>query len=212
MQETLPCPLCNGTGRHYYTQVTRDFYHCGSCRSVFLHPKDYLSAEAEKKHYGLHNNDPNDIRYQQYTSPVTNSILNDFKTFHEGLDFGSGTGSPIHKVLTDNGYDVVQYDLYFHDNRELLQRQYDYIACSETAEHFKEPYREFEQLRNLLKPGGKLYVMTSRFEESRDFGTWFYKTDPTHVFVYHENAFEWIRKEFGFSSLILGERLAVLGL
>ena len=104
----------------------------------------------------------------------------------------------------------MQYDLYFHDDRELLNQQYDYIACSETAEHFKEPYAEFKQLFNLLKPNGKLYIMTDRFEESRDFGSWFYKTDPTHVFLYHEKAFEWIRDEFGFSQMEIDGRLVIL--
>ena len=118
--------------------------------------------------------------------------------------------SLILKVLTDNNYDVVQYDLYFHDNKELLEQQYDYIACSETAEHFKDPYTEFKQLFNLLKPNGKLYIMTDRFEESRDFGTWFYKTDPTHVFLYHAGAFEWIRDEFGFSQMEIDNRLVIL--
>jgi len=208
--EVLLCPLCESVSRHYYTQITRNFLQCTGCSSVFLHPKDYLTPEAEKTHYLHHNNDPEDIRYQAFVSPVTNAILRDFAPHHRGLDFGSGTGSPILKVLTDNNYEVVQYDLYFHDNRQLLQRQYDYIACSETAEHFKQPYAEFKQLYNLLKPNGKLYIMTDRFEESRDFSTWFYKTDPTHVFLYHEKAFEWIGQEFGFSQMEIDNRLVIL--
>jgi SAM-dependent methyltransferase len=211
MKERPDCPLCSAPASHYYTQITRDFLQCGNCRSVFLHPKDYLSPEAEKAHYLNHNNDPEDVRYQNFVSPVTNGILRDFKQHHKGLDFGSGTGSPILKVLKDNDYDVVQYDLYFHNDAELLTQKYDYIACSETAEHFKEPYKEFEQLCNLLNPGGKLYIMTDRCEESRDFGTWFYKTDPTHVFLYHQKAFEWIKEEFGFRDLRLEGRVVVLG-
>lgn len=208
--EVLHCPLCKSASRHYHTQITRDFLQCSGCSSVFLHPKDHLTSEAEKTHYLNHNNDPEDVRYQAFVSPVTNAILRDFEPHHKGLDFGSGTGSPILKVLEDNNYDVVQYDLYFHDDRELLNQQYDYIACSETAEHFKEPYAEFKQLFNLLKPNGKLYIMTDRFEESRDFGSWFYKTDPTHVFLYHEKAFEWIRDEFGFSQMEIDGRLVIL--
>lgn len=207
----LKCPLCDGASRHYHTQIKRDFLRCSNCSSVFLDPKDYLTAEAEKTHYLYHNNDPEDVRYQNFVSPVTNAILADFGPEHKGLDFGSGTGSPILKVLTDNGYDVVQYDLFFHNHPDLLTTTYDYIACSETAEHFKEPYKEFRMLRNLLNPGGKLYVMTDRLEDTRDFGTWFYKTDPTHVFLYHENAFEWIRNEFRFRELRIEGRLVILG-
>jgi len=216
MIQSPDCPLCNARASHYYTQtvrnIARNFLQCDTCHSVFLHPEDYLLPEAEKTHYLTHNNDPEDVRYQNFVSPVTNSILRDFGQHHKGLDFGSGTGSPILKVLKDNDYDVVQYDLYFHNDPALLTQTYDYIACSETAEHFKEPHKEFEQLRNLLKPGGKLYVMTDRFEESRDFGTWFYKTDPTHVFLYHEKAFGWIKEAFGFGDLRIEGRVVVLGL
>ncbi|MXN92237.1 methyltransferase domain-containing protein [Flavobacterium sp. Sd200] len=210
--ENIACPLCGSASQHYYTQGQREFLQCTLCLSVFTHPKDYLSAEAEKAHYLCHNNDPKDERYQNFVSPVTNAILNDFSPQHNGLDFGSGTGSPIMKVLRDNDYDVVEFDLFFHNNPKLLLQKYDYIACSETAEHFKEPYREFEQLKNLLKPNGKLYIMTDRFDPNRDFATWFYKTDPTHVFLYHEKAFEWIQQEFEFKTISLNKRLVVLGL
>lgn len=152
------------------------------------------------------------MRYQNFVSPVVNAILVSYKRHHKGLDFGAGTGSPIIKLLTDNGYAIREFDLFFNNDWEALQQQYDYIACSETAEHFKEPYKEFAQLRSLLKAGGSLYVMTDRFTENRDFGNWFYKTDPTHVFLYHENAFEYIRKEFGFREIIIEKRMVVLGL
>ncbi len=206
------CPLCHGASIPYYLHISRQFLQCGTCLSVFLHPGDYLSAEAEKKHYLTHNNDPEDVRYQNFVSPIVRPILADFEPEHTGLDFGSGTGSPIMKLLKDADYNVVQYDLFFHNYPELLKNKYDYIACSETAEHFKEPYREFEQLRNLLNPGGKLYVMTERFDPDRDFGTWYYKTDPTHVFLYHAKAFEWIMNEFGFSGLEIEGRVIVLSL
>lgn len=210
--ENVACPLCGSSSRHFYTQGQREFLQCSLCLSVFTHPKDYLSPEAEQAHYLCHNNDPEDVRYQNFVSPVTNAALADFRPHHKGLDFGSGTGSPILKVLKDNNYDIVEFDIFFHNYPELLKQTYDYIACSETAEHFKEPYKEFKQLRDLLKPGGKLYIMTDRFDPVRDFGTWFYKTDPTHVFLYHEKAFEFIKEEFGFKELIIDKRLVVLGL
>lgn len=208
----VACPLCSGTSKHYYLQGQREFLQCAVCLSVFTHPNHYLTVAAEQEHYLRHNNNPLDVRYQNFVMPVVTAILIDFEPQHHGLDFGSGTGSPIVQLLTDNKYTINQYDLFFHNHLNVLQQKYDYIACTETAEHFKEPYKEFKQLRELLKRGGKLYIMTDRFDENRDFGSWYYKTDPTHVFLYHENAFEWIQRKFGFTSLEVINRVAILGL
>lgn len=208
----IPCPLCNGASAHYHSHELRDFIRCSQCLSVFLHPKNYISTIEEQAHYETHNNDPCDARYQNFVSPILNSIFNDFLPQHKGLDFGSGTGSPIMKVLEESGYGISQYDLFFHNYKELLQQQYDYIACCETAEHFKQPYKEFKLLRSLLLKGGKLYLMTELFDQTRDFGTWYYKNDPTHVFLYHPKAFDWIREEFGFAKVTIDKRLVVLEL
>ena len=208
--KSVDCPLCNGTSKHYHTKGQREFLQCSLCLSVFTHPDCFLTPEEEKAHYLCHNNDPEDVRYQNFLSPVTNLILDDFEKTAKGLDFGAGTGSPIVKVLTDNGYDISQYDLFFFNDPEKLNRQYDYIACTEVAEHFKEPHKEFTKLRDMLLPGGKLYIMTDMFDENRDFATWFYKTDPTHVFLYHPKAFEWIASAFDFKNVHINGRVITL--
>lgn len=177
-----------------------------------MHPDCYISTVEEKAHYETHENNPFDIRYQNFVSPIVNSILNDFTAEANGLDFGSGTGSPIVKMLADNGYKISQYDLFFHNNPQLLQQSYNYISCSEVAEHFKNPYEEFKLLRSLLLPGGRLYIMTELFDEEKNFATWYYKNDPTHVFLYHKQAFEWIKQEFGFKNVVIDKRLIVLSL
>jgi hypothetical protein len=210
--DKLTCPLCSGSSSHYYKHKERDFFQCHNCSSVFLHPKNYLTTEAEQEHYTHHNNDPEDTGYQNFVRPVTDKILQNFGPEHKGLDFGSGTGSPIVKLLKDEGYNISQYDLYFHNNPEILLQQYDYIAASEVAEHFKEPYKEFKLLRNLLKPNGKLYVMTELWKNDQDFSSWYYKNDHTHVFLYHPDAFEWVKQEFGFKNVQIDKRVVMLTL
>ncbi|MDV6167982.1 class I SAM-dependent methyltransferase [Flavobacterium sp. DG1-102-2] len=208
--ESIDCPLCSGTSSHYHTQRQREFLQCSLCLSVFTHPDNYLTSDEEKAHYECHNNDPADIRYQNFLSPAINAVLRDYNQSEKGLDFGSGTGSPIVKVLSDNGYNINQYDIFFHNDPEKLNFSYDYITCTEVAEHFKEPLIEFKALRNMLKPNGKLYVMTDMFDENRDFATWYYKTDLTHVFLYHPKAFEWIKDNIGFKNVTFDKRLIVL--
>lgn len=209
---SVHCPLCNSLAQPYYQEKDRHFLKCPNCKAAITHPDNFITIEDEKQRYLTHVNIPDDPQYQKFVSPITSGILNNFTANHIGLDFGSGTGSPIMKVLQDNNYDISEYDLFFHNHPELLQQNYDYIACCEVAEHFKEPHKEFTLLRKLLKPGGKLYLMTEMIDDSKDFAMWYYKKDPTHVFLFHPETFEYIKQEFDFSELRIDKRLAVLSL
>lgn len=206
----LYCPLCNSNSKSYYKYKQQEFLKCTNCCSVFLHPQHYVSLTDEKAHYNTHNNDPFDIRYQNFVRPVITIITKHFSQKDTGLDFGSGTGSPIVKLLTDYGYTISQYDLFFHPDAAVLQKQYNYITCTETAEHFKEPYKEFLQLRKMLLSNGKLVLMTVLLDENIDFEKWYYKDDPTHVFFYHPKAFEWIKDTFGFKKITINDRVITL--
>ena len=76
--------------------------------------------------------------------------------------------------------------------------QLDYIVCSETAEHFYDPHKEFTLLSSLLKTGGTLAVMTFRPNEKTDWSKWWYRTDPTHVNFYKDATFTYMAQNYGF--------------
>ncbi len=198
------CPLCRSPGRSYYKD---QFYLCDFCKGIFRPKEHYPDAETEIARYESHNNDVNDPKYQEFVSPITEAILRDYNQKHVGLDFGAGTGPVICKVLQDHGYTITPYDPFFHDRPELLQQTYDYIACCEVIEHFHNPNKEFRVLFDLLNPGGSLYCMTEIFHESIDFDKWYYKNDPTHVFIYQEQTFGWIVEKFGFQAADIDQRL-----
>jgi 2-polyprenyl-3-methyl-5-hydroxy-6-metoxy-1,4-benzoquinol methylase len=166
-----------------------------------LHPKHFLSPREEKARYETHNNCPDDMRYQQFVSPIVESIMKAFEPTAKGLDFGAGTGPVITKMLTDAGYSMELYDPFFHDNPEALELKYDFIVCCEVIEHFHHPFKEFTLLRSLLKPKGILYCKTELISENLVFENWYYKNDPTHVFFYHNETLRWIRKNLLFTGL-----------
>lgn len=99
------------------------------------------------------------------------------------------------------------YDPFFYNNKETLKSKYNFIACCEVIEHFHNPLNEFKLLRSLLSPGGVLYCKTDIYSESIDFESWYYKFDPTHVFFYHKNAFQWIQENTFFSKVEIKGRL-----
>jgi len=170
--------------------------------------KQFLPDEAiEIERYTSHNNDVNDPRYRKFVSPITNGILENFNKCQQGLDFGSGTGPVITIVLKEKGYSVETYDPYFDNRPEVLNETYDFIACCEVVEHFHDPQLEFEKLRSLLNSNGKLFIMTDLYDEEIIFENWYYKNDPTHVFLYQKTTFEWIKDTFSFKSVEFKNRL-----
>jgi SAM-dependent methyltransferase len=203
------CPLCKGNSVFKYHHWGRDYFQCGNCFSLFMGKAFFSTQKRERERYLEHNNDVHDERYQRFVKPITSAVQNDFSSINTGLDFGGGTGPVITKVLTDKGFDIVDYDPFFNYRPELLEQQYDYIACCEVMEHFFDPYKEFMLLRKLLKPGGKLYCMTKLYRHSIYFKGWKYKDDDTHVFFYHRKALEFIRKEVGFISLSVHKQLII---
>lgn len=209
MNDSQFCPLCHSSKTALYFDKKHLFYQCSNCFGLFRAAETYISAASEKARYEEHNNDVSDVRYQNFVSPIVTMILQDFDATHFGLDYGSGTGPVISKILLDNDYSIQQYDPFFANFPELLRKQYDYIVCCEVMEHFHHPYKEFELLKKRLFPEGKLYCMTAVFDDTIDFKTWHYKNDPTHVFFYHKKTLEWIQKAFGFKTLEVQGRLIV---
>ncbi len=200
------CPLCDNEAILFYKDKEA-YYKCNNCLGIFEDEKDRVNLELEKKRYEMHDNNVEDKNYQKFVLPITSSILKDYNKDSKGLDFGAGEGPIVSKVLDDNGFNIVQYDPFFHINIELLDFKYDYIASCEVIEHFYQPKKEFKLLRSMLKKGSKLYCMTELYNENINFETWYYKKDPTHVFFYQKETFEYIKKEFGFSSLEIDGRL-----
>jgi 2-polyprenyl-3-methyl-5-hydroxy-6-metoxy-1,4-benzoquinol methylase len=203
------CPLCANNAVLFCGKPNHIFYECVNCNGIFRPKATYLSNELEKEHYEKHNNDINDIRYQNFVSPIVNAILKDFTSIDIGLDFGSGTGPVIAKMLTDKKFSVANYDLYFANDLSLLQNKYHFVSCCEVMEHFKNPLQEFQLLRNLLLPKGKLYCKTNIYSNQKPFEDWYYKDDPTHVFIYQKKTLEWISTNLKFSNVIIYDDVIV---
>ncbi|MCP5062629.1 MAG: class I SAM-dependent methyltransferase [Ignavibacteriae bacterium] len=201
------CPLCNSYSEIFYQFKKRLYYQCNNCLGIFVDKKLIPNRDAEIKRYKEHKNDVNDENYQSFVSPITSAIMRDFSQESKGLDFGAGTGPVISKILKDNNFKIALYDPLFHNYPNILESQYNYIACCEVIEHFHSPPKEFSLLKNLLMQNGKLYCMTSLYDKSIDFHNWNYKNDLTHVFIYQEDTTHWIKKNFGFSKVLIEGRL-----
>jgi hypothetical protein len=114
-----------------------------------------------------------------------------------GLDFGCGQTPTLSVLFSEAGYPCADYDLHFANDPSVLEKQYDFLTCSETMEHFQNPHEEFERLLTLVKPGGWIGIMTQLRDSAPEFEKWFYKDDATHLCFFSRKTFQWLEKQYG---------------
>lgn len=181
------CPVCRAAAALPFMSVEgRDYLRCSRCEARFLDPQQHPTAEAEYHYYLRHENDPNDAGYRRFLSKLAEPLLARLPAGSSGLDYGCGPGPALAAMLREAGHEVALYDPCFRPDRAPLSETYDFITCTETAEHFHRPAEEFDRLGRLLKPGGWLGVMTCFQTEDARFANWHYRKDPTHVVFYRE--------------------------
>ncbi len=196
----MTCPLCGRTG--YAALVSahgREYLDCPECGLLSLLPHFRLPPGEERARYATHRNDPGDTRYRAFLDRLATPLAGRLPPGARGLDFGSGPGPTLSVMLRERGFPTRIYDPFFAPHASVLEARYDFVTCTETAEHFFQPAREFRLLDSLLHPGGWLGVMTELVQETRAFGEWYYARDPTHVAFYRLRSMEWIAHRFGWS-------------
>ncbi len=194
----MPCPVCRSSQTAFYlNRDTTDYYRCHDCLAIFTDPAALLAKEEEHARYLLHDNDADDPGYRRFLERLALPVDARLAAASEGLDYGCGPTPLLAEILKEKGHTMQVYDPYFFPDPAPLSRRYDFITCSEAAEHFYKPAEEFERLVSLLRPGGILGIMTSLWDETIDFATWYYPKDPTHVVFYHRQSFRTLARILG---------------
>lgn len=195
---SIDCPLCLHSSVHYTEDRRRRYFQCPVCELVFADPESHLSPVDEKRVYDQHENDPADPRYRGFLNRLAAPLIERLDPGMHGLDYGSGPGPTLSVMLTEAGFPTEDYDPYFAPDPARLERQYDFVTCTETAEHFHHPARDWKRLARLVRSGGWLGVMTKLVISRERFEQWHYKNDPTHVSFYHPRTFQWLGETFKF--------------
>jgi Methyltransferase domain len=112
--------------------------------------------------------------------------------------------------MNEAGFRTNAYDPFFADDESLLSVQYDFIACSETAEHFRDPASSWRLLASLLLPGGIIGVMTEWHRGQTPISSWRYARDPTHVSFYCRETFQFLAELYGFVADFPRENVCLL--
>lgn len=206
LMETI-CPLCHHQGSSFYKDKEHHFFLCNHCEGIFRNQNQFLNSPAEKRRYLNHRSDINDKGYYQFIKPIIEEVKKNLKTESLGLDFGCGHTPVLSRHLQKESYNMSEYDAIFFNDTSVLNRNYDFIVCCEVMEHFYKPHQMFQLLFDILMPGGLLICKTHPYTNSVDFTTWYYKNDPSHVFIYQHKTFQWIKENFLFENVKVDDRL-----
>lgn len=186
----LICPVCRTSSLLFFMKIgIQSYWRCTTCEARFLDPRDRLGQRDEHAFYRTHQNDADDPGYRRFLEKLARPLLGRLAPDSAGLDFGCGAAPALVAILREAGHRVAVYDPLFAPDRAPLARRYDFITCSETAEHFHDPAGEFDRLGEMLRPGGWLAVMTCFQTNDARFANWHYRRDPTHVVFYRAATF-----------------------
>lgn len=192
------CPLCGATT----TVIEESGGKFGDCRfcGVLHRPRDqHLSLDEERAFYGTHQNATDDPEYRRFVSRVAEPLSELLAPGATGLDYGCGPAPALVAIMNELGFATTGHDPLFFPQPTALTQRYDFVTCTEVAEHFREPAREWERLISLLKPRGILAVMTEWYRGGLPIRNWRYARDPTHVVFYRKQSFFWLAEHHGLS-------------
>ena len=196
----MTCPLCAHSGCRPFSKAHgRRYLRCRDCRLTFLHPEDRLNRPEERARYETHENDPADAGYRSFLDRLAEPLIARLDPGMRGLDYGSGPGPTLSLMMTERGFETVNFDPFFAPDPAPLSETWDFVTCTETAEHFFHPGAEFRTLKGLLRRPGWLAIMTRLLDDDEAFETWWYARDPTHVSFYREETLTWIARAHGWA-------------
>ncbi len=205
------CPLCSTPHASFYHQDQRRVYHqCHCCKLVFVAPAYLPSAQAEQAEYQLHENHPDDTGYRQFLNRAAAPLCAKLGQPATGLDFGCGPAPVLAAMLEAAGHTMHLYDPFFHPDTKALERQYQFITCTEAIEHFHAPVLELNRLDACLETHGWLCVMTKRVISAARFKNWHYKNDPTHVSFFSDETFYYIGRKYGYQVYLVSADVVLM--
>ncbi len=206
-----PCPVCHsGLTRAFAAVGTARYRRCDACLCTYLHPDDRPERQAERAHYLHHENEVHDPRYRAFLARLAIPLMARLPPGAVGLDYGCGPGPALAAMLAEAGHATATYDPVFAPDPAPLSRTYDFVTCTEVAEHFHDPAAEFDRLTALLNPGGWLAIMTCFQTDDARFSYWHYRADPTHVVFYRAETLAHVAAARGLSCEIPAKDVALM--
>jgi len=174
-----------------------------------VHPEHHLSPEHELARYATHNNNRSDEKYVAFLEQLLVPFVQELPPESTVLDYGSGPSPVMAELLRERGFAINIFDPHFASDEAVLENVYNGIICSETAEHFYAPRRNWQIMARCLNPGGIVGIMTLLHDDEPDIAHWWYVQDPTHVVFYSAKTMGWIAEWQNWRILSINSRVVI---
>jgi SAM-dependent methyltransferase len=194
----------------FHRDIRREYLRCSECGLVFVPSQFFLSADAEKACYDQHENRPDDPEYRRFLGRLFQPLIEKLTPGARGLDFGSGPGPTLSRMLDEAGFPTAIFDPFYAPDEIVWQDHYDFVTASEVVEHLHRPMKELQRIWTVLRPSGWLGIMTKRVLNQTTFAKWHYKNDPTHVVFFGEETFAWLARRWSAELQIVGPDVVLL--
>ncbi|PKL07252.1 MAG: hypothetical protein CVV53_00485 [Spirochaetae bacterium HGW-Spirochaetae-9] len=202
------CPLCGDATSHFSLKTGKSaigYHRCETCGFIGMEPSDMPCPDDEKARYLLHSNLASNAGYMEFLKAFIDKTLTPYKQpGAKVLDFGSGPSPLLAESVNSMGYRCDLYDPFFAPSRAWETRHYDAILLHEVAEHLHDPGSVLSVVAERVMGGGIIAIRT-RFmpEAARDFQTWWYRMDRTHVSFFSASCLQKFFELRGFTILLL---------
>lgn len=222
----MRCAACGRWNRARRHWASRNFFRCGSCGVLFLHPQPSAVEleEAYRTRYYVASGDTRPI-YENTPTALAEQLLECFiehdlvpASGGRVLDFGCGIGDFAQAGMRASlDVDAVETDRLA---REVAERRgisvyesleaipaakradgYDLVALLDVLEHVREPVALIGTLRKLLRRNGALYLSVPNYQspQARILGSrWDQATNPTHLFLFSARSLARVLELAGF--------------
>ncbi len=194
------CKICGAkTSEIVHPRFEIVFHVCPSCELVTKDQKHLITMEEEKQIYDLHQNSDEDPGYVNYLRNFMEASILPYTKGGSLLEFGSGPNPVFSRILSDEGFLVSIYDLFYAPDKKVLEETYDVITAVEVVEHLRDPKAVFETFSKMLEDQGILALMTLFYpKDVKTFFEWFYIRDRSHVSFYSPKTIRVLGAMFGF--------------
>lgn len=142
------CPLCGAAGpTPLGAWDAREYWSCPRCQLAFVPERYWPTPEAELARYNLHRNGPEDAGYIALLERLARPLAERLPPGAHGLDYGCGPVPVLGRLLQARGFAALPFDPFYFP--KFLEGPFDFIASSETFEHFRRPGEEMVRLRGV---------------------------------------------------------------